>query len=205
MGPLHDPTDTDAEATEAPVVALVMANCQGPADTASSDASLHTTRWLTGMLVKVVVAVPFAGMFTVAVRVATEPVPSWGGETEMALRTVAPVESTSSVTVLIPFSTVSGRQVPAVTETGVAPLILNRKAPVTLPFLQMSSVAAPSPGGVDPAASIPELIPRVMASVSTAMRTVPNETETHRLVPVTRDVRRGNIRWVSSLAGSPPH
>ena len=157
------------------------------------------------MLVKVVVAVPLAGMLTVAVRVVTEPEPSCGGDTEIAVRTVAPVGSGSSVTVLMPFSTVSGRQEPAATETGVALLMLNKNVPVTLPFLQMTSVEAPSPSGADPATSSPELVPRVMASVRTTIPTVPNTTESHRLPPIARDVLRANIRWVSSLARSRRH
>jgi len=43
MGLLHPPTVTEADAAVAPVVALVMANCQGPAGTALSEACLHTT------------------------------------------------------------------------------------------------------------------------------------------------------------------
>jgi len=82
--------------------------------------------------------------------------------------------------VLSPFSTVSGTQVPATTETGAALLMLKRKVPVTLPFLQMTSVEAPSPSGADPATSTPELPPRVMATVRATMRRVPNVTESHR-------------------------
>ena len=85
------PTRTDAVVTVAPVVALVMVNCQGPGGTALSEAALHTTR-LPGVtrvsLVKV--AVVFAPGDTVTV---TEPVLRDGDPTTAVVGTTV-IEST---------------------------------------------------------------------------------------------------------------